>query len=63
MEVVVFLALMIVPILSVVALVLAVMNNRRIKSMKALTLKLLRAVDGNHGDAHSAYNDYMVGEL
>lgn len=63
MEVVIFIAMMIVPVISVVALAVAVMNNRRIKGLKSLTARLLRTVDKGESESKQAYNDYMLGEL
>lgn len=45
MEVVIFIAMMIVPFVSIAALVIAVLNNGKVKALKFLVLTLAKSQD------------------
>lgn len=61
MEVVIFIAMMIVPVISIVALVLSVLTGRRVKALKALTVQFVKS--SGKDDAKKALDIFAVSEL
>lgn len=61
MEIVVFLAMMIVPFLSVAALVIAILNNKRIASLKSYVSKLVRS--GAAGASREAKLEFDLDDI
>lgn len=61
MEIAIFVAMMIVPVISIVALVLAVMTSRRVKALKDLTVKIVQISGKDEGK--KALDVFAVSEL
>lgn len=59
MEIIVFISMMIVPIISVIALVLAVRARQQINALKKLTVKIIR----NDGVTTSDSLSYMLDSM
>lgn len=62
MEIAVFMAMMIVPFISVAALVVAMLNNKRIASLKSYTRKLAGALPDREG-AKAASREFEIDEI
>lgn len=65
MEIVITIALLIVPVISLVSLYLAVRATARQKAMKSFVMKLTRIVDqqSNKSPVESAVESYTLGEM
>lgn len=62
MEIAVFLVMMIVPFISVAALIVAVINNRKVSALKSLTLQLIRS-KGKSEKNDDLVNEFKIMEL
>lgn len=65
MEVVITIALLIVPVISIVALVLVIRNASRVKALKQLVLDLSKIVQDkqNSDPVEKAVNKFRIGEM
>lgn len=61
MEIVIFIAMMVVPFVSIAALVIAVLNNGKVKALKSLVLTLAKSTEVP--GTSSALREYQVRDI
>ena len=63
MEVVVMVCFLVVPFISVGALIMALINNKRFKALKELVMELTRLQGYSATPQQQAVNDFVIGQM
>lgn len=63
MEIVVFVCFLTVPFISVAALIMALLMNKRLKALKQLVIELTRLAQPQQMPQQQIANEYLIGQM
>ena len=63
MEIVVFLAMMLVPFVSIAALIIALLAKKQVSNLKALTIRMIGRKSERTSEQQQALDEFLVSEM